>query len=167
MACEKGALEGAICAHAHMRSNPKSITYLTYFSCLWGKTDVGSLSGDWWAVIIKPSWLFQLQYTIYESQVLYLLKKISWVVAHHLGRSYREGTYNIEEHFSLQTGMRPNPLRVRADTVMVLTTVIISILIGNKIIELLDEGNTTIFNFRYISSSYYYCASYYDSGTRS
>ena len=43
--------------------------------------------------------------------------------------------------------MRPNPLRVRADTVMVLTTVIISIFIGNKIIELLDEGNTTILTF--------------------
>ena len=43
--------------------------------------------------------------------------------------------------------MRPNPLRVRADTVMVLTTVIIYVFIGNKIIELLDEGNTTILTF--------------------
>ena len=38
-------------------------------------------------------------------------------------------------------------MRVRADTVMVLTTVIIYVFIGNKIIELLDEGNTTILTF--------------------
>ena len=47
MACEKGALEGAICARAHMRSNPKCpfssfpipLPTLRTFHSLWGKTD--------------------------------------------------------------------------------------------------------------------------------
>ena len=48
MACEKGALEGAICARAHMRSNPKRLLPFlmeiilprTFHSlCLLGKMD--------------------------------------------------------------------------------------------------------------------------------
>ena len=85
MACEKGALEGAICARAHMRSNPKCPfssfpiplpTLRTFQACGGRRLDL-SVGIDEHSNHQTKLAISIAVYTIYESQVLYLLKKIS------------------------------------------------------------------------------------------